>query len=81
MHDSKFSLYRMGQDDFSPSTQSMAKNFMFKGFDPEEYAKSISAQSDGDKDLIERRENIRVFIHPLAITNLCSCSRTKLHAS
>ena len=51
----------MGQDDFSPSTQSMAKNFMFKGFDPEEYAKSISAQSDGDKDLIERRENIRVF--------------------
>ena len=71
----------MGQDDFSPSTQSMAKNFMFKGFDPEEYAKSISAQSDGDKDLIERRENIRVFTSRLLKIHLRSYSPTKHLAS
>lgn len=34
---------------------------MYRGFDPEEYARAMAAQSDGDKDLIEKRENIRIL--------------------
>lgn len=49
-----------GQE-FSANTASMAKTFMYRGFDPEEYARAMAAQSDGDKDLIERRENIRLL--------------------
>ena len=49
----------MSETSFSKQTASLAKTFMFRGFDPEEWARSLSAQSDGDKDLIEKREKIR----------------------
>ena len=39
---------------FSKSTAALAKTFMYRAFDSEEYARSLSAQSDGDKDLIEK---------------------------
>lgn len=59
--ENKMSAPSGGHDEFSPSTASMAKSFMFRGFDPEEYARAMAAQSDGDKDLIEKRENIRIL--------------------
>lgn len=43
---------------FSKSTAALAKTFMYRAFDSEEYARSLSAQSDGDKDLIEKRAKI-----------------------
>ena len=39
----------MSETSFSKQTASLAKTFMFRGFDPEEWARSLSAQSDGDK--------------------------------
>lgn len=49
----------MSQNDgFSKSTAALAKTFMYRAFDSEEYARSLSAQSDGDKDLIEKRAKI-----------------------
>ena len=39
-------------ENFSKATAGMAKTFMYRGFDPEEYARSLSAQSDGDKGKI-----------------------------
>ena len=50
--------YRMSHgDEFSPSTASMAKSFMYRGFDPEEYARAMAAQSDGDKETILKYTN------------------------
>ena len=40
---------KMSETSFSKQTASLAKTFMFRGFDPEEWARSLSAQSDGDK--------------------------------
>ena len=42
-------LGKMSETSFSKQTASLAKTFMFRGFDPEEWARSLSAQSDGDK--------------------------------
>jgi len=50
-----------GNDNFSKDIHSLAKTFMYRAFDPEEYARSLSAQSDGDKDLIERRTRINTL--------------------
>ena len=43
-------------------TAALAKTFMYRAFDSEEYARSLSAQSDGDKDLIEKRAKISQVI-------------------
>ena len=49
---------------FSKSTAALAKTFMYRAFDSEEYARSLSAQSDGDKDLIEKRAKISQVCMP-----------------
>ena len=56
----------MSETSFSKQTASLAKTFMFRGFDPEEWARSLSAQSDGDK--VRGVKNLYFFLN-LRITS------------
>jgi len=43
---------------FSKASKRLAQNLLFPGFDPSEYVKSVSANSDGDRDLEDAKLRI-----------------------